>query len=87
MHGKGVGRVGKGITLIISNEDMDHFTKIIKSLRIWGVVLDGLHETISKLWNLLTRRWNSWYFIRNFSCFNVKKYIDWKRCNESRKKI
>ena len=31
MDGRGVVRTGKGIILVISNEDMDDFIRIIKS--------------------------------------------------------
>ena len=33
MSGRGVARAGKGITLIISNEDMDDVIRVIKHLK------------------------------------------------------
>ena len=33
MGGRGVARAGKGITLIISNEDMDDVIRVIKHLK------------------------------------------------------
>ena len=46
MFRKGVVRVGKGITLVISNEDMDDIIKIIKSLENSGVLIDVVNETV-----------------------------------------
>ena len=41
-----VVRVGKGITSVISNEDMDDVIKIIKSLVNSVVLIDGVSETV-----------------------------------------
>ena len=43
---KGAVRVGKGFTLFISNEDMNDIIKIIKSLEVSGVLIDGVTETV-----------------------------------------
>ena len=43
---RGVVRVGKGFTLFISIEDMDHITKIVKSLEDSGLLIDGTIETV-----------------------------------------
>ena len=42
MHKRGVVRAGKGITLIISNEDIDDIIRIIKSLKNSGVLSHGI---------------------------------------------
>ena len=47
MPGKGVTRAGKGIPLVISNEDMDDIIRIIKSLENAGVLIDGVTETVN----------------------------------------
>ena len=48
MHGRGTGagvlRARKGFTLFILNEDMDNIIRIIKSLEISGVLIDGVTE-------------------------------------------
>ena len=43
---RGVVRAGKGFTLFISIEDMDHITKIVKSLEDSGLLIDGTIETV-----------------------------------------
>ena len=50
MRGRGVivkSRAGKGITLVISNEDMN-IVRIIKSLENSIVLIDGVSETVQK---------------------------------------
>ena len=44
--GKGAVRAGKRFTLLISNEDMNDFIKIIKSLEDSGVLINGVTETV-----------------------------------------
>ena len=44
--GIGAVRAEKGFTLFISNEDMDDFIKITKSLEYLGVLTDGVTETV-----------------------------------------
>ena len=39
-------RAGKGFTLFISNEDLNDFIKIIKSLEHSDVLIDGFTETV-----------------------------------------
>ena len=46
MRGQGVARAGKGITLVISNDDMDDIISIIKSLENSGILIDGISETV-----------------------------------------
>ena len=43
---KEVVRAEKGFTFFISNEDMNDFIKIIKSLENLGVSIDGITETV-----------------------------------------
>ena len=47
-YGSGVGTVlaGIGITLFISNEDIDFITRIIQSLENSDVLVDGVSETV-----------------------------------------
>ena len=45
MLGRGVRRVQKGITLVISNKDMDYLIRIIKSLEYSKILIDGVSET------------------------------------------
>ena len=42
MYGRGVGKSGKRITLVISNEDMADITRVTKSLENSGVLVDGV---------------------------------------------
>ena len=46
MRGQGVVRAGKGITLVISNEDMNYIIRIVKSLENSGVFVDEVSETV-----------------------------------------
>ena len=39
-------RAGKGFTLFISNEDINDFIKVIKSLEDSGVLIDRVTETV-----------------------------------------
>ena len=48
MHGRGVLIAGNGITLVISNNEMDDFIKIIKSFEHSGVLIEGVTETVKK---------------------------------------
>ena len=59
----------KGVTLVISN-----VITIIKSLENLGVLIHGVSKTL-KYEIKKIRRWISWYVIRNFNCFNVRKYV------------
>ena len=85
---RGVSRAGKGITSTISSKNNDAFNKIIKSLENSGVLIDGSSKTgkheITR--NKKTRRRIFWYAVKNFRCFNVRKCVNWERCNESWKK-
>ena len=42
----GVIKARKGITVVISNENMDDIIRILKSLENSGVLIDGVSETI-----------------------------------------
>ena len=61
-------RAGKGLTLFISNEDMNDIIKIIKSLEDSGVLIYGVTETV-KHEIKKTRRQISWRFVSTFSHF------------------
>ena len=86
MCDKGLLRAGKKgkNALVISNEDVDDIIRIIKSLQNLGIIMNGVSETV-KHETTQTKRCVSWY-ISNFRCFNVRKYVDWKRCNQSWKR-
>ena len=47
MRGRGVVRRSKGITLVISNEDMDDIIRFIESLQNSGVLIDGVSATLN----------------------------------------
>ena len=46
MHRKDVVRAREGITLVMSNEDVDDIIKIINSLEKSGVLIDGVSEEV-----------------------------------------
>ena len=46
MAGRGVIRAGKGIALVISNEQLPDIIRIIKSLENSGTLIDGISKTI-----------------------------------------
>ena len=46
MRERGVARVGKRITLVISNGYIDNIIKAIKSLENLDVLTDGVRETV-----------------------------------------
>ena len=46
MHGRGVVRARIGITLVITNEDMDDIIRIIKSLKYSAKLTDGVSEGV-----------------------------------------
>ena len=78
-------RVVKGITLVISNEDMN-----IIRITTLGVLIDGVRVLVNYVIKR-KRRWISWYVFKNYV---LRKYVDkkrshesWKRCNESWKRI
>ena len=43
---KGAFRARKGFTLFISNEDMNDIIETIELLKDWGVLIDGVTETV-----------------------------------------
>ena len=46
MHGRGAVRRGKGINIVISNDDMDNIIRIIKSPENTVVLIYGVTETV-----------------------------------------
>ena len=46
MAGRGVIRAGKGIALVILNEQLPDIIRIIKSLENSGTLIDGISKTI-----------------------------------------
>ena len=46
MAGRGVVRAGKGIALVISNEQLPDIIRIIKSLENSGTLIGGISKTI-----------------------------------------
>ena len=46
ISGKWAVRARKGFILFISNENLNYIIKIIKSLEDWGVLIDGVTETV-----------------------------------------
>ena len=46
MHGRGAVRRGKGINIVISNNDMDNIIRIIKSPENTVVLIYGVTETV-----------------------------------------
>ena len=42
----GVARAGKGIALVITNEDADNIIRILKSLENSGVLIDEVSEIV-----------------------------------------
>ena len=77
MHGKGVVRAGKRINLVILNDDMHEIIRIIKSLENSVVSI----ETV-----LTVKHENKEQKSGNFRRFTVRKYVNWERCSESKKR-
>ena len=48
MYKRGIVRAGKGITLVISNEDMVDIISIKKSIENFVVLIDGVSETANQ---------------------------------------
>ena len=46
MHGRGIVRAGKEMTLTISNEGMDNIIRVIKSLENLDGLIDGVSEIV-----------------------------------------
>ena len=46
MHGRGAVRRGKGINIVVSNDDMDNIIRIIKSPENTVVLIYGVTETV-----------------------------------------
>ena len=46
MRGRGAIKAGKGINLVISNDNMDDIIRIIKSPENAVVLIDGVSETV-----------------------------------------
>ena len=75
VRGRGVVRVGKGITLVIFNEDTDDIIKIVKLTENSG---DKSEMELFKQKNKEQeiRGLISWYVTRNSGRFNVRKYLN-----------
>ena len=78
MRERGVTRAQKVIPLTISNEDVNNIIRIIKPLKNLGVLIDGVSETVKRE----IKRQEGGH-TKNFRYFNVWKYVNWKRKNES----
>ena len=82
--GRGATRAGKGLTLFISNKDMNDIIKITKSLVDPNVLIDGITETVKH--KIKKRRRIFWRFFRTISrvisatsdFFSSKRY-KWKK--------
>ena len=48
IHERGDVWAGKGVTWFILNEDVNDIIKIIQSIENWGVLLDGVSETVKR---------------------------------------
>ena len=48
MSGRGIVKVGKGITLVILNEDMDDLIRTIKQTENLGILIDAVIETAKR---------------------------------------
>ena len=48
MSGRGFVKVGKGITLVILNEDMDDLIRTIKQTENLGILIDAVIETAKR---------------------------------------
>ena len=66
IHGKGVAITEKGITLVISIQDMDDINWIIKSLE---KLINGVSEIVKHK----IKRGIFWYAVKNFE--NMDKFI------------
>ena len=79
MHGRDVVKTNKqkkGITIVISNKDMDDIIRINKSLK---------NSSISITWVIETEKYevsfmdSLWYVASNFRCIIVRKYFNWEK--------
>ena len=73
MHGKDLARSKKRITLVISNEDIDDTTRIIKLLENSRILVDGVIETVKH--EIKKGRSISWYVTWNIKQFSVNCYV------------
>ena len=78
----GIVRAVKGITLVISNEDMDEIIRIAKLLQNSGIWIDGVSETVKRKIKKTGKR-IYWYIVRNFGSFTFREYVHCKRKNEN----
>ena len=66
---------GSGMTtLIVSNEEIEHIMKIVKSLKKSGLLIKGVSKLIK----------NEPLVIRYISCFFIRKYLQRQRSYSSR---
>ena len=73
MHGKDLARSEKRITLVISNEDTDDTTRIIKLLENSRILVDGVIETVKH--EIKKGRSIYWYVTWNIKQFSVNCYV------------
>ena len=64
---------------------MDYIIRIVRSLENAVLLIGGVSETVKHKFK--KQEGGFLGVIRNFRYFNVRKYVDWKRCNGSRKWI
>ena len=64
---------------------MDDIIIIKKLLENPSVSLNGVSETVKH--EIKTIKCISWYVMKNFRRFDVRKYVNWKMNYESRKRI
>ena len=65
---KGAASAETGITLYISNEDLNYIIQIIKLSEDLGVLIDAYTETVKR--QKKKNWWISWSFVSTFSHFN-----------------
>ena len=66
---KGAASAETGITLYISNEDLNYIIQIIKLSEDLGVLIDAYTERVKRQ-KKKKKRWISWSFVSTFSHFN-----------------
>ena len=66
---KGAASAETGITLYISNEDLNYIIQIIKLSEDLGVLIDAYTETVKRQ-KKKKKWWISWSFVSTFSHFN-----------------
>lgn len=78
MHGRGAVRAGKGIALVILDQDLVEIIRIIKSLVKLEIWIDGVSKTVSQK----TKRWEGGFFgvvLKNLGVSILRKMLTGKR--------